>query len=305
MKILVAGATGVVGRRAVRELVGAGHEVTGLARSDEKARLLDELGAKPVSFDVFDRADVVAHGAGHDAVVNLLTHIPPMTKSAMAGAWKENDRIRMEASGHLAAAALAGGGLFVQESITFPYADGGDQWLTEESERDTSVFVISTNTAEAAADNVTASGGTGIVLRFAQFYAAEASHTVLQVRAARRGVAPVLGDPDGYATFIYADDAATAVVAALGAPAGIYNVAEDEPLTRRESAAVMAEALGKKKVRTGMSKVLGKVGGSQTNLLARSNRVSNAKFKGATGWVPSVPSQREGWPLIIKEMADD
>ncbi len=67
----------------------------------------------------------------------------------------------------------------------------------------------------------------------------------------------------------------------------------------------MAEVLGKKKVRTGLSRVLGKVVGSQGSLLSRSNRVSNAKFKQATGWAPAVPSQREGWPLILKEMADD
>ena len=54
MKIFVAGATGVVGWRSVRELVAAGHDVTGLARTDEKAKLLDGLGAKPVAFDVFD-----------------------------------------------------------------------------------------------------------------------------------------------------------------------------------------------------------------------------------------------------------
>ena len=94
MKVLVAGATGVVGTRAVRELVAAGHEVTGLARTDEKAKLLDGLGAKPVTFDVFDAADVRAHAAGHDAIVNLLTHIPPLSKAPRKGAWKENDRLR-------------------------------------------------------------------------------------------------------------------------------------------------------------------------------------------------------------------
>jgi uncharacterized protein YbjT (DUF2867 family) len=85
MKIFVAGATGVVGHRAVRELVAAGHEVTALARTDEKAKLIDDLGGKPVAFDVFNAADVKAHAAGHDIVVNLLTHIPPLSKAPLKG----------------------------------------------------------------------------------------------------------------------------------------------------------------------------------------------------------------------------
>ncbi len=188
MKVFVAGATGVVGWRAVRDLVAAGHEVTALARSDEKAKLVSDLGAKPVAFDVFDAADVLANAAGHDAVVNLLTHIPPMTKAAVPGAWKENNRLRSEASLNLSAAALDGGGFYVQESITFLYVDAGDEWLTEESPRDATPLVESTNAAEAAADSVTAHGGTGIVLRFAQFYAPEASHTrvATERRASRR-----------------------------------------------------------------------------------------------------------------------
>ncbi|HUR78776.1 MAG TPA: NAD(P)H-binding protein [Acidimicrobiales bacterium] len=294
MKIFVAGATGIIGKRAVRELVAAGHEVTGVARTDEKARLLDELGAKPVTCDVFDAADVKAHAGGHDAVVNLLTHIPPLSKAALPGAWTENDRLRTEASANLAAAS---DGRFIQESITFLYLDAGDEWITEDSPREATKFVVSTDVAEQTALAVG-----GVVLRFAQFYAPEASHTVDSVRMARRGLAPAIGDPEGYGTYVYADDAARAVVAALDAPSGEYNVAEDEPLTRREGAALLAAALGKQRLRTGLAKVGAKLIGSQGSLLSRSNRISNAKIKAATGWKPEVPSQREGWPRIVAEM---
>jgi nucleoside-diphosphate-sugar epimerase len=295
MKVFVAGATGVAGWRAVRELVKAGHEVTGLARTDEKAKLLDDLGAKPVAFDVFDASDVKAHAAGHDVIVNLLTHIPKMSKAALPGSFKENDRLRTEASANLAAAS---NGRLIQESITFPYGDHGDEWITEESARVESKFLASVNAAEA---NALALEG-GIVLRFAQFYSADSHHTIDQVRAARRGVAALPGKTDGYWTLLYLDDLATAVVAALGAPAGIYNVAEDEPMTRRQGAQVLAEALGKKKVRTGLAGLAGKVPSATVGVMAGSARVSNAKFKQATGWAPRVPSQREGWPLILREM---
>jgi nucleoside-diphosphate-sugar epimerase len=286
MKILVTGATGVVGWRSVRELVAAGHEVTGLARTDEKAKLLDDLGAKPVAFDVFDAADVKVHAAGHDVIVNLLTHIPRTSKALLPGVWKENDRLRTEASANLAAAA---DGRLIQESITFPYVPGGDEWLTEQSPRTSDKNLASVGIAEA---NALALEG-GVVLRFAQFYSADSHHTVDQLRAARKGVAAMPGKPDGYWTLVHADDVATAVVAALAAPAGVYNVAEDDPMTRRDAAALLGSLLGKKKLRHVLSPV---------SYLGGSERVSNAKFKRATGWAPQVPSQREGWPLILAEM---
>ncbi|HUR32836.1 MAG TPA: NAD(P)-dependent oxidoreductase [Vicinamibacterales bacterium] len=295
MKIFVAGATGVAGWRSVRELVAAGHEVTALARTHEKAKLIDDLGGKPVSFDVFDAADVKAHAAGHDVVVNLLTHIPRMSKTAVPGSFKENDRLRLEASGNLAAAS---DGRLIQESITFPYGDHGDEWITEESTRVESKFLASVNTAEA---NALALEG-GVVLRFAQFYSADSHHTLDQVRAARRGLAALPGKTDGYWTLVHCDDVATAVVAALGAPAGVYNIAEDEPMTRRQGAQALADALGKKKVRTGLTGLAGKVPSQTISVMTGSERVSNAKFKAATGWAPQVPSQREGWPRILDEM---
>ncbi len=287
MRIFVAGATGVCGWRATRELVKAGHEVTGLARSDHKAKLLDGLGAKPVSFDVFDAADVKAHVAGHDVVVNLLTHIPKMAKAAIPGVWKENNRLREEVSAHLAAAS---DGRIIQESITFPYGDHGDEWLTEDAEQRDPRYLAGVSAAES---NALAQEG-GVVLRFAQFYSPDSHHTIDQVKYAKRGVMSMPGKADGYWTLLHADDVATAVVAALKAPTGVYNVAEDEPMTRREAGLILAGLLGKKKLRHLLRPV---------PLLNSSQRVSNAKFKQATGWAPSVPSQREGWPMILKEMA--
>ncbi|MEY2467571.1 MAG: hypothetical protein QOF21_269 [Actinomycetota bacterium] len=304
MKIFVAGATGVMGHRAVRELVASGHDVTALARTPEKAALVESLGGTPVTFDVFDKQQVLTHASGHDAVVNLLTHIPNLSKAALKGSWNENARLRTEASANLADAALEGGGRFLQESISFLYKDGGDAWLTEESPWEATELVQSTNDAEANANRVTERGGAGVVMRFGQFYAPEAAHTHDQVRAAKLGVAAAVGDPDGYSTYLYADDGARAVVAALSAPAGTYNVCEDDPMTRREGSIELAHALGKKKARIGLAKVLAKAIGSQGSLLARSNRVSNAKFKQATGWAPQVASQREGWPLIVHEMKE-
>src|SRR6185295_725798 len=75
-KIVITGSTGVIGRRAARELLAAGHHVTGVTRSAAGRELLEGLGARAVEADVFDEASLRRAFAGADAVVNLLTHIP-------------------------------------------------------------------------------------------------------------------------------------------------------------------------------------------------------------------------------------
>jgi 2-alkyl-3-oxoalkanoate reductase len=89
------------------------------------------------------------------------------------------------------------------------------------------------------------------------------------------------------------EDAASAVVAALGAPSGLYNVGDDEPLTRRAIGALLAELLG-----VPAPKLLplwtAKVAGSMGEMLSRSLRVSNVKLRGAVGWGPKYRSLREG-----------
>jgi 2-alkyl-3-oxoalkanoate reductase len=305
LKIFVAGATGVLGRRAVAKLAEAGHEVTGVARTPEKAELLQRLGVQPVAVDLFDAGAVKGAVSGSEVVANLATHIPNLSRAALPGAWSENDRIRGEASRNLVDGALAtGASRYIQESIAFLYGDGGDAWLDEETPLDVPALGRSVLDAEAQAQRFTDGGGTGVVLRFGQFYAPEAAHSIAMAKMIKRRVAPALGDPTGYVTSIHAEDAAGAVVAALDAPAGTYNVTEDEPVTRAELARVLADAFGKKVPRM-LPKVVAKAGGAKTNYLARSHRVSNRRFKEATGWAPAYPSVRDGWPGVAAAMTDD
>jgi len=128
MRVFVAGATGVLGRRAVAALVGAGHDVTGVVRSPVKADLVRALGATPVEVSLFDADALRAAVAGHDAVCNLATHIPSLARAADPRSWDENNRIRTEGSRKLVDAALAAGATtYVQESIAFLYGAHGDQ----------------------------------------------------------------------------------------------------------------------------------------------------------------------------------
>src|SRR3954471_16139298 len=134
MRVFVAGSTGVIGHRAVRALVAAGHQVTAVVRSPAKAAFARSLGATPVEVSIFDPDALRAAAVGHDAVCNLATHIPPLARAASANAWAENTRIRTEGSRNLVDAALAAGAtVYVQESIAFLYGDHRDDWVDASS----------------------------------------------------------------------------------------------------------------------------------------------------------------------------
>jgi nucleoside-diphosphate-sugar epimerase len=295
MKVFLTGGTGVIGTRALPALVAAGHEVTAVARSGAKADLVRSMGATPVAVDLFDAAAVKAAVDGHEAVVNLATNIPPMSKAALARAWATNERLRSEASNHLVDAALATGATrFVQESIAFPYVDQGDAWIDEDTPLEHEGAFTGAADAEAAAARFTASGGTGVVLRFAQFHGPGSSHVEAFNAMARKRINPFVGDPDGYVSFVHADDAGTAAAAALAVPSGVYNVADDEPLTRREAGLAVAEALGVKPPKAVPAPVRATMPRS-AKLLMKSLRISNARFKQASGWAPAHPSIRGSW----------
>ena len=299
MRILLTGATGVLGRRVLTLLTSAGHEVTAPARS--RPDLLRAVGAHAVDLDLFDAVAVRAAAAGHDAVVDLATRIPPMSRMALPPAWRENDRLRTIAARHTAAAAVAAGARYVRESFALLYADRGDAWITENVP---TLPVRSTRTALAAEDaaaGVARAGGVGVALRFGLFYGPDSGHTRDQVAAAHRGWAAVLGDPDGFVTQLHLDDAARAVVAALGAPPGVYNVGEADPLRRCELVAVWEQAMGRR-LRTPPA-VLGRLG--PAHALIRSVRLDSNAFHVATGWKPAHDNARTGLPAVLAAMEDD
>jgi nucleoside-diphosphate-sugar epimerase len=291
MRVFVAGATGVIGRRAVAQLIAAGHEVTGIARAPAKAAQLRRAGAVPVEVSLFDPAALTAAVAGHDAVVNLATKIPTLTQAARASAWDENNRIRIEGSRNLVDAALAAGvDVYVQESLAFVYGEHGDEWIdASTAEPADSPFAGPVRAAEANTARFTAAGGRGVVLRFGVFQAAESHHADAIFNAARRGILMDVGGPDNYLPTIDADDAAAAVVAALErAPAGVYDVVDDEPVTRRAYARALARAVGRRSLHHPPG---ARFAAAKAGPLVDSQRVSNARFREATGWTPRTRNQ--------------
>jgi nucleoside-diphosphate-sugar epimerase len=295
MDVFVTGATGVLGRAVVPRLVAAGHRVRGLARSEANAALLRELGAEPVAADVYDVESLRTALAGAEAALHLATKIPPSNQIGKPAAWRENDRLRAAGTRALVDAALAAGvGVIVYPSIVFVYPDSGDAWIDAATPPASAFFMDSTLTAEAEVGRFTAAGGRGVVLRMGAFYGPDAGSTREQMQLARRGIAALVGSDEGYQPMIWVDDAATAVVAALSAPAGVYDVVDDEPLRRAELTAALAAAVGRRSLIRPPLAAARLLAGEPAVVLARSQRVSNRRFKEATGWAPTVPNARIG-----------
>jgi nucleoside-diphosphate-sugar epimerase len=304
MNVFVTGGTGVLGRPAISALVAAGHEVRAVARRPEAAAALRAAGAEPVAVDLFDRPAVIAAVAGADAVLHLATHVPALADARRRGAWDLHNRLRTEATGHLVEAARAAGAQrFVKESITFVYADGGDAWLGEDAPLLPDPGMLGpTLTGEQTALDFAGDGRAVAVLRFGLFYGGAGNRgTGELLRLARWRTTMVAGRPGAYMSSIHVDDAARAVVAALAVPTGVYNVVDDEPLTRRAYVDAFAAAFGTKRLHITPSWLMRRMAGPAAAGLVASQRASNRRFRESAGWAPEHPSAREGWPQVAAE----
>jgi 2-alkyl-3-oxoalkanoate reductase len=307
MKVFVAGATGVIGRRLVPILVEAGHDVVGMTRSQEKAAALRDAGAVPVVCDVFDRDAVVdaVKSAAPEVVLHELTDLPAaINPRQISRQLAGNDRVRTEGTANLVAAARAAGARrIVAQSIAFAYAPTDPPLKSEDDPLfldapppwDRSVRAV--NDLERA---VTGAGDLeGVALRYGFFYGPGSSYASdgSIAREVRRRRFPIVGDGGGIFSFIQIDDAARATVAAVeGGKPGIYNIVDDEPAAQREWLPHYAEVLGAKKpfrVPTWVARI---VAGRYVVMLATELRgASNARAKRELGWSPRYGGWRQGF----------
>jgi UDP-glucose 4-epimerase len=287
-EIVITGSTGVIGRRAVRDLLAAGHRVTGVTRSAAGRLRLDTLGARAVEADVWDEVSLRGAFDGADTVVNLLTHVPAADRMADPSAWQENDRVRTEASALIARAAQAAGAQrLVQESIAFVYADGGDEWLDEDAPVLGGGITTTALTAERNAHELF--DGDTVVLRFGLFMGLDSGSTMATLQAARSGDSVAAGPATAYRPTIWLEDASAAVAAAMLVPAGTYNVADADPPTNAEIDGALAAAVGVTALRRREP---------QDGPLARSQRVSSARLREVSGWAPRIRAGTEIWGMV-------
>lgn len=308
MRVLLAGATGVVGRLLVERLVADGHEVVGTTRSAHRVPDLERLGCRGVVMDGLDPASVdeVVRRARPEVVVHQMTAL-----SAMAGDLRHLDdefaatnRLRVEATDHLLAAAREhGAGRVVVQSYTgWPTERSGPPVRDETARLDPRPpsSAVRTVAAMRHVDTVVPEtrGVEGLVLRFGTFYGpgtALALDGAMTERIAARRF-PVVGSGQGRFSFCHVEDAASATVAALmrGAP-GVYNVCDDEPAPVAEWVPFVAELVGARpplRVPVPVARLV--AGELAVAMMTQARGASNAKAKSAFGWTPSRPDWREG-----------
>jgi len=293
VRVAVTGATGVIGSSAVPELIRAGHDVVGLARTPENVRHLEAMGAEAARTSLFDADGLAAMFDGADAVCNFATHVPVGYAALRRTAWRLNDRLRTEGVRRVVEAAReAGVRRVVQESVSFLYADAGDEWVDETSPVAITRATEPASVGESHVQEYTCGSRTGVVLRFG-LIVGDDPLTRFQLRALRHGQPIGLGSPEGWAHLVHTDDLGPAVLAALSAPSGIYNVGA-EPVRRFELVAGFSAAAGRESIEF-MGPLMRKVGGVRLEPLARSLRVGSERFTSTTGWEPARAKFDSTW----------
>jgi nucleoside-diphosphate-sugar epimerase len=302
MRIVLAGATGAIGRRLVPLLLQAGHEVTGLARSESRLETIRAMGADALVADALDARQVEAAvgSAAPDAVVHQLTAIPAtIDPRGFAEAFEATNRLRREGTRNLVAAAIAAGATrFVAQSIAQAYEPVGGWVKTEDDPlyrdpppvfRDIFGAVIELERVVLAASPLNP-----VVLRYGNFYGPGTRFAVegSDAELVRQGRFPIAGGGPAHWSFIHVEDAAQATLHALAdAEPGVYNVVDDEPAAVRDWLPVYAAALGAPA--PPVAEPPRGDYGVQGMLLARG--ASNTKAKNGLGWAPKYASWREGF----------
>jgi nucleoside-diphosphate-sugar epimerase len=294
VKVVLSGGTGVIGSAAVPALVNAGHRVVALSRNPENVKVLSELGALPLPGDLFDVDSLTDLYKGADAVINLATHVPVGYAGALPGSWREHDRLRTTGVANVVEAARrAGVRRVVQESVSFVYADHGDDWITEQDPIEITPSTEPSCVGESHVQDYACDSRVGVVLRFGSILGDDPL-TRFWLRAASHGRPVGIGRPESWAHLVHTDDLGSAVVAALHAPSGVYNVGS-EPVLRKDLVAGFAEAAGAGGQGSFMGPMMRRLSGQRIEPLTRSLRISSDHFEAQTGWRPSRPEFDSEW----------
>jgi nucleoside-diphosphate-sugar epimerase len=284
----------VIGRAAVRAFVDADHDVVVLTRRPENEPVVEKLGAAARPADLFDVDSLAAAYADADAVVNLATHMPVGHAASWPGAWRRNDELRTTGVATVVEAAKrAGVRRLVQGSSSVVYADAGDAWVTESSPIEITAATEPLSVSEAHVQDYSCSSRAGVILRFGMIVGDDAV-TRYFLKAAAHGRPVGFGRPDGWIHLVHTDDLGPAVLAALHAPRGTYNVGA-EPVRRADLVAAYAASVGAADGGSFLGPVLRRLAGPRMEPLGRSLRVSSEQFSAHTGWAPRRPTFGPDW----------
>ena len=309
MRILVAGATGAMGRQLLPRLVEDGHDVVGITRSEAKLGLIGELGATGVVADVLDPdavARVVAQ-ADPEVIIHQLTALNrPFDTRHFDETFAETNRLRTEGTDHLLAAGRAiGVKRFIAQSYAgWPAERTGEAVKTEDAPFDPAPPKGMRESLEAIRyleRTVTGADWTeGIVLRYGGFYGPGTGLSPeggAQAELLRSRKFPVVGDGGGVWSFVQIEDAAEAtVIAVTRGRRGVYNIVDNDPAPVAEWLPVAARAVGASPPRH-VPRWLGRLFAGEVGaiMMTEVRGASNEKAKRELGWRPRHASWREGF----------
>src|SRR6266851_2085410 len=302
MKIFIAGASGVLGRRLVRQFVARGHSVVGLVRTPKAESTVREAGGEPRHADLFDAESLAQAAEGCETVIHAATAIPTKQKPAPAD-WAANDHIRRKGTRCLTeAAAKIGVKTYLQQSITWVARPKDESPFDEESPIVPEPAVQSAIDAEAIAREAgSAEGFTVSILRGGFFYDSESAHTRMIAEALRKRQMPVIGGGDAMWAMIHTDDAASAYVAAAEKPkSGVWHIVDNELVQVRSFLKEFAARLGAPEPRRAPVWLARWLAGEQAvAYFTKSTRTTNARFRRDFGWAPRYPTYLEGLDQIV------
>jgi nucleoside-diphosphate-sugar epimerase len=308
MRVLVAGATGVIGDRMVPLLTAVGHEVIGLARPGSDTAPLEAAGAQVVVADALDR-DGLRRAVGQaapDAVVNMLTAIPAeIDPKRLARDFAPTNRLRTEGTRNLIDAA--GAARVISQGLAYGYQPG--EGLADEDaplwRTGTPKQFVPVLDALTELERLTTQAG-GLVLRLGHLYgpgsiyATDGSFT----RQVRAGKVPLVGGGNAVFSFTHTDDVAAAVAAALDREGvtGVLNVVDDQPVPLRDWLPRLAGTLGAPAPKTAPAPLARlAVGSWGVAFMNRLRGADNARARLRLDWRPRYASVAEGFAAELGE----
>ncbi len=315
MRVFVAGATGAVGSRLIQLLVSAGHSVVGTTRTPDKAEAIRRAGADVAVLDALDGAAV------REAVISAKPDVIVHEMTALSGAsdlrrfdsvFALTNRLRTEGLDHLLVAAKQAGTprVIAQSFGGWPFARTGGPVKTEKDPLDQEPPKQLRRTLDAIRylENRTTNAfeGEGLVLRYGAFYGPGTGMLDRSmIDQLRRRRVPLIGEANGWWSFLHIDDAAAATAIAVehGA-AGIYNIVDDEPAPVREWLPALAALLGAKpplRVPKWLARLI--AGEHIVTMMTETRAGSNAKAKRDLSWRPAHASWRQGFAEVLAQAA--
>ena len=283
MRALVIGG-GFVGQPLAQELLRQGHHVTAMTRSQSHADSFQALGIQPIVADISHAASLPTHLDPFDWVINLV--------SSGRGGVEAYRAVYLSGTRHVIEwLASIPPRQYVAASSTSVYGQVDGSFVTEESptepgsETGRVLVEMETLLLEAAS----AGRLPVLILRLAGIYGPGRTHWIDRFR---RPELALESPPGSVVNMIHRDDVVGAILAALakGRPGEIYNVVDDEPVSRAELSDWLSQRLGQPQPAPSSD-----VAPRARTRPATNKRVLNRKLRSELGYALRYPTFREGF----------